>query len=231
MDKLYEVTLVGQYNGQEHVNRFNYVATGSSLPTGTAFALVSSMGLIGVAGAFTSGIGNNIVALVRAELEFNQTLCRAVYDPTDFVDVPHVPTVPGTVDAVKANPATVAYGFRTNRVRADISRGTRRFAGVESDFFTDINILTAPCLTIMNGLADAMSAVLTTSVAGVSVTFTPCVVKKHKYTTPRGNAAYRYNTTAEGGETAQMANLAVGVVWSPYATLRTQNSRQTGKGR
>lgn len=230
-EKLYEVTLIGTYNGQEHVNRFNYQAVGASFPTGTAFALVQAIGLDGSGGTLPSGLGNAIVGMVRPELTFNQCLARAVYDPTDFVDVPFVPVVPGAQSITKALSNTASYGFYTNRKRADIGRGTKRYAGVEDDFVANINQITAPGLVAMNNVATGMSEVVTASVAGVTINFHPCVVKKFKYTTPSGRKAYRYYTTAEGGEAAQMANLAVDVVWSPYTTLRNQESRQTGKGR
>jgi hypothetical protein len=82
-------------------------------------------------------------------------------------------------------------------------------------------------LGAMELLASVMGDTLTYDDEGNTLTYTPCVVQKEKYTTPSGKDAYRYYAT----ESAQAPHLAVGVAWEVYDTERSQVSRQYGHGR
>jgi hypothetical protein len=71
-----------------------------------------------------------------------------------------------------------------------------------------------------------MSASIGYPTVSPEVTFTPVIVGKQQYTTPSGNTAYRYYPTL----TEQNLHLASNPVWEPYTTVRTQTSRQYGRG-
>jgi len=230
--KLYEVVLQGTLFNQLIVNRWNYRSDGDDVPSKNSFGLVSAMGLIPTSGDFpASTVGDAMQALASTSMTWQQVICRAVYDPVDFVDIPFVPNAEGDEGAAVSEAPFTAYGFRTNRVRTDIGRGYKRFAGVTEDAVDAGGVIASAVTSSLGALAGFMSDVLSFTESGLTITFTPCVVKKQKYTTPAGNPAYRYIPVADGGESAQLDDIATGITWEPYTQVRTQVSRQYGKGR
>lgn len=224
---LYEVTLVGSYNGVvEVVNRWNYRGDVNLVAGGDAAALVNAMGLEPTAGAFpVSTIGDAMQALVNTIVSWRQVLCRNVYDPTDFIDLPYSPVAQGESTGECLSPIN-AYGLRSNRTRLDIGRGYKRFPGVSEASSGGGGILVSGTLTALNSLATFMTDTLTFTDGSLTDTFLPVVVKKLKYTTDSGKFAYKYYPT----EAEQLAKLAVGVTWESYNSVRSQVSRQYGRG-
>jgi hypothetical protein len=156
---------------------------------------------------------------------WNQCLCRNVYDPTDFIDLPFNPTVAGLGVGEVLSPIN-AFGLRSNRTRLDIGRGYKRFAGVPESSSATKGDIAAGALTALNALAALHGDILTYTDGALTDSFTPVVVKKLKYTTPSGRTAYKYYPT----EAEQLTKLAVGVVWESYTNVRSQVSRQYGRG-
>jgi len=111
-------------------------------------------------------------------------------------------------------------------VRLDIDRGTKRFVGVPETAVLSGGVIGAAFYAELVQTAEAMSAILSYNDEGNTVTFAPCIVHKEEYTTPRGRKAYRYYPALS----EQLSNIATGIVWQPYTTVRTQNSRQYGRG-
>jgi len=224
---LYELTLVGDFDGtNEVVNRWNYRGDVNGVAGGDAAALVNAMGLAPTAGAFPAAtIGAALAAITSTVVTWHQALCRNVYDPTDFVDLPFNPSVPGTLGGEALSPIN-AYGLRSNRTRLDIGRGYKRFAGPTESSIIAKGLLDPATITALNQVATYMGDVLTFTDGTLTDSFTPVVVKKLKYTTPSGKTAYKYYAT----EAEQLTKLAVGVVWESYGEIRSQVSRQYGKG-
>lgn len=230
--KLYEVILQGQLAGQTIVNKFNYRSDGDDLDSGNAFGLTQAMGFDPTTGAFPSGtLADHLTAVQQDAMQWQQVIARAVYDPLDFVDIPFVPVVAGQGASGDASPTFVAYGFRTNRVRTDIGRGYRRIAGVGEGQVDPLGALTSGIIAALDTLATDFGSVLSKTEGSNTIHFTPVVVHKHIYTTPSGKKAYRYYNTADGGEAAQLENVAAGITWEVYDHVRSQVSRQIGKGR
>jgi len=224
---LFEVTLQGGFNGQEVVSRWNYRGDGDDVPSGNAFGLASAMGLVPVAGAFPSGtLAAAMAAAVSNVAQWFQVIVRDVYDPLVFADLPFVPIATGALTGDVEAPF-VAYGFSTNRVRTDIGRGYKRFPGVTESSTDTTGVINSTELALLNTLAGKLGEVLTFTESSLSMSYTPCVAKKFPYTTPSGKTAYKYNAV----KATQLAALATGIVWSPYPTVRSQVSRQIGKGR
>lgn len=229
---LYEVTLDGNYLGQQIVNRWNYRSDGDDVPSGNAFGLVSAMGFTPVAGLFTAdSLAKAITAFTGEEMIYQQVICRAVYVPTDFVDVPFIPGVQGEISGQQAETPFLAAGLRTNRVRTDIGRGYKRFAGLVEGSVEDGGVISEGALGLINTLAGLMSDVLSFTEDALTIAFTPCVVHKKLYHPSEGKNAYRYFTTEDGGEAGQLENIATGITWEAYTQVRSQTSRQYGKGR
>ena len=224
---LYEVTLVGSYNGVvEVVNRWNYRGDVNGVAGGDAAGLIKAMGLVPTAGAFpVSKIGSALSAITNTIISWRQCLSRNVYDPTDFIDLPYVPIVQGTSSGECLSPIN-SFGVRSNRTRLDIGRGYKRFCGVTESSSAGGGIIAGAAQTALDSLAVLMGDVITFTDGTLTDSFTPVVVKKLKYTTPSGKIAYKYYTL----EADQLAKLAVGVVWESYNTVRSQVSRQYGRG-
>jgi len=227
MPKLYEVTLVGDLGGQLLVNRWNYSGDGGDVPSGKAFGLASAMGFAPVAGVFPTGtIADAIAQFTSNGVTWNQCVVRAVYDPLDFVDVPFVPVASG-LQSGDVEAMFVAYGIRSNRVRTDIGRGYKRFAGVNESHVSSLGVIDSTAIGLIEDLCVLMADVITFTESALTQSYTPVIAKKFPYTAPSGRTAYRYNPT----EATQMAALADGITWEAYPTVRSQVSRQIGKGR
>lgn len=226
--KLFEMTLVGDFDGtNEVVNRWNYRGDVNGVAGGDAAGLMNAMGLEPTGGAFPLGqIGGALAAITSSVVTWHQVLCRNVYDPTDFIDLPFNPSVPGLLGGEALSPIN-AYGLRSNRTRLDIGRGYKRFAGPTETSIQAKGLLDPATLTALNAVADLMGDVLTFTDGTLTNTYIPVVVKKLKYTTPSGKTAYKYYPT----EAEQLTKLAVGVIWESYPQIRSQVSRQYGKGR
>jgi hypothetical protein len=225
-DALYEVALVGNLGESLIVNRWNYVGSVNDVPSGDAFGLLSAMGLVPTAGVFPDGLmGDAIASLTSNGVEWNQAICRSIYDPTDFVDLPFVPIVPG-LQSGDVEAAFVAIGFRSNRVRTDIHRGYKRFAGVNESLISSYGLLNSTAIGLATTLAGLLGEVLTFEESSLTDTFTPCIVHKEKIEDEPGHFVYRYYEDIAD----QLDNVATGITWENYPTVRSQISRQIGRG-
>lgn len=227
---LYEATLFTSYYGQQCLNRWNYVMTGTPAVVTGSFALASAMGAIPVpvVGGFPEDTVLRAIADgVSNQVQFLAFSVKNVYSVTDFYELPYVPIINGLQSGGEGMSPAMAYGFRTNRVRTDIRRGMKRIEGPIEPHVGPGGVLTEGGATITNTIAAAMSEVLSYTDEGNELTFAPSVVKKQPYT-PEGSTqeSYRYYPTEE----QQMLNVAIGVLWQPYNTIRTQGSRQYGHG-
>lgn len=222
MAKLMELIIRGRFNGKNCLNRFNYVAEGTPASVSLSFALISAFGLIPDGGVYP---GTAPLAfwrtLISDEFTFVEGEAKAVYSLTDFYTRPFLSAITGQ-DTTTATSPFDAYGLRTNRVRSDIRRATKRFAGATEGAVEEFGMLAAATLTNLDNLADALSAALTYDDEGNTLTFSPAVCKREEYTTPGGKKAYRYLAT----EAAQLADTATGILWEAYPDVRTQNSRK-----
>jgi hypothetical protein len=221
-----EVVLRSVMLGQQCVNRWNYVSSGDSGSVSKSFALVEAMGFVPSGGEPPADtIMDQLKAMTDAAVTFLEVQARDVYSVTDFYTLPF----PAAYNGEKIGEASapfVAFGFKTNRVRADIGRGTKRFVGIPEDYLGDGGILNVDGLAAGVALAGLMSEILLYPDVGDTISFTPAVVKKIEYVTPSGKKAYKYRDT----EVLQLENTAFPVAWEAYTQARSQVSRQIGRG-
>lgn len=221
-----EVILRSVMLGQQCVNRWNYVSSGDEGDVSKSFALVDAMGFVPSAGEPPADtIMDQLKAMTDEAVTFLEVQARDVYSVTDFYTLPFPAGYTGEQTGDSSAPF-LAFGFKTNRVRSDIGRGTKRFVGVPEGYLGDGGVLNATGLAGGAAMALRMSEVLLYPDVGETISFSPAVVKKEEYTTPSGKKAYRYRAS----EALQLAQTAYPVEWEAYTQARSQVSRQIGRG-
>lgn len=232
MAELLELTLVQTYYNQQIINRFNYVASGTPASVSYSFALTWAFGAIADGGVYpATGICKLLAVLQSAQVSFTGVTTLNVYSDTDFYSTPFNPVLNGAITGQDGMSPTMAYGFRTSRVRRDIRRGQKRFVGAtESSIGAGGTVDTAGANLV--ALKNALGATLTYDDEGNTLTFQPAVVKKQRYEVDDDpdRIAYRYIRPIDGGKDAQLLDTATGFSWEAYPQVRTQRSRQYGVG-
>lgn len=223
---LYEVVLRTRYVEQLCINVFNYWVTPGIGVTPNALDLLTLMGLIpiGTPLAFPANtIGEQLQLLQSDNLTYLSAEARELYSLTDFYEAVYAPGLAGGATGGDSMPPFVSYGLYSSRVRTDIKRGTKRFAGaMESGSNAGGTVVGTAAATLVD-LAAEMSATLT----GFSADYVPCVVSREFIPATEDDPA-KYQLYADPAEQAE--HLAIGVVWTPYEHIRSQVSRQRGRG-
>jgi hypothetical protein len=224
-----EAVLSCEYAGQLSVNRWHYVSSGDSGATTHSFGLMSAMGFLPPTSTpwqFTaSTIARNIQQLFHTSVVFKSFYVRDLYTPTDFIETPYNNATVGMISGTGTSPA-LAYGLTSNRVRTDIARGSKRFVGVSEDALGNGGLVSGDPLSWLQAVADSMSATLSYTTGGASLSFNPAVLGFLEYTTPRGNRAYRKYSTAA----VQLTHAALNPTYVAMPYVRTQTSRQYSRG-
>ena len=231
---IYEATLETEFYNQICINRWNYRMSGTPAAVLGSFGLASAMGFTNILpdGSFAPPtLAQQLQGIMSDQVTFRILTVRALYSNTDFYEVPFVGDIDGFDVAESMSPA-LAWGFYTSRTRTDVRRATKRFVGIPEYRVGGGGVLTAGALTVAGTLAERMSATLTYTDEGNTLSYAPVVCGKQRYNVdtqqpdPNGTA-YRYYPTLS----AQNEHTADSVIWAPYTTVRTQTSRQYGKGR
>lgn len=222
---IYELTLSQEFRGVETINRWNYVMSGTPAVVTGSFALGQAFGYVTGKTLLPLTPLGMLQAVQHSDVVFKNMVIKNLYSTTDFYELPFVSGTIGKFVTGESMPPFVSMGFRTNRVRSDISRGTKRFIGLSETWQANGQLI-ASALTGLDDVAEQMSRVLTYDDEGNTLSFAPAVCGKEKYATPSGRDAYRYYAT----EAEQLAQTATGVLWTPYSTTRSQTTRQYGRG-
>jgi len=223
---LLEVAVFQTLRGQEVVNRWNYRCESVPAVVTRSFALAGAMGFVPGFDPGTPNFYDQWRGSTAQELVFNEIQIKDLYSPTDFYVQPL--TVSNTGDtAGETLPPFNAFGFKTSRVRTDIRRGYKRLAGVLEAQVASGGLLTAGVVSGLTTFAATMAATLSYDDEGNTLSFNPVILGLEKYTTPAGNPAYRPYATEAG----QLEHIAQGFTWQVYPQVRSQVSRQYGRGR
>lgn len=222
----YEVVLRSLYFGQQCINVFNYVTASGIGVTPNALELLTEMGFIpeGDPLAFPE---DSIMALIQAvsntSVEFLAVEARELYSLTDFYEAVYSPPINGT--ATSGDPASpfLSYGFYSARVRLDIRRAFKRFVGASEGYIGAGGVLTEGITPVLVDLAEAMSADLT----GLTAVYQPAVISREKVVDPE-TGKVTYQLYADPAEQAE--HVAAPLEYTYYTTIRSQVSRQYGRG-
>lgn len=221
---LFEVVLRQSYKGRAVLNRWHYNSSGVPAAVSLSFALVSAFG--GIPDELTSEFPDDTIMKGLAEVQsedlvYVELSATALYDVTDFYSVPYAPSQAGTQGGTPMSPF-MAYTFSSNRVRTDIRRGFKRFAGVSEQYVGDGGVIEAGMPALLTTLAGRMSGTLEYDDEGNTLSFQPVVLSLELQTPVTDPRRYElYPTLAE-----QLEHAALGINWTAGAFVTTQNTRK-----
>lgn len=223
---LYEVVLRQRYFSQLIVNVFDYLTPSGVGITPNALELLTLMGFIPAGDPLefpADTIAANLQAVQNASVEFLSVEARELYSVSDFYEAAYSPPLVGTRVSGQASPPFVSYGLYTARVRLDIRRGFKRFVGASEGDVSDGGLIVSGMMTLLTALADSMSE----NLEGFSAFYHPAVISREKVIDPEdGKVSYQLYAD----ESEQEEHTAEPLVWTPYAEVRSQVSRQYGRG-
>jgi hypothetical protein len=227
MGQLLQLRVEQRTFGQMCLNTFDFAETTPEPLTGASFALATAFGLIPVAAAYPAATPFRLWRdLIDNSVEYIRFTIRTLYSVTDFYEAGFLPSTFGLVaTANEAMSPTLAYGITSNRVRTDVRRGSKRFAGVTETAVGDGGTVVPSALANWQLFCNSISVPITATVAGQAYSFSSSVLPKQ---TPGDNVG-------QVGEfwptySAQLAKSAIGLAWTPQQYIRTQVSRQYGRG-
>lgn len=221
---LFEVVLRQSYLTRNVINRWYYNGTGTPAAVDLSFALVSAFGGIPdpVTGEFPADTIMSALADVQhTELKYLQLSAEALYDVSDFYLVNYPPTQAGTQGGTAAA-QFIAYGLQSNRVRTDIRRGSKRFAGVSEQYMGTGGVLDAGMDTLLAVVAELMSDNLEYDDEGNTLTFQPVILSLEPADPPTDPQTYSYYPT----NAEQLEHAALGIQWTANSHVTTQNTRK-----
>lgn len=228
---MYELTLEQSYAGQQCINRWNAVS--DAIPAGVlgAYKMAVAYGFAPDTDVTPFGegtIGKLIKDLQVTSVIFVQVVVKNIFDPTDYYTYAFPANTTGNTASSDPMSPTAAYGFSTNRTRADVKRGQKRFVGVAEANVGGLGVILSSTMAYLQTVGDGM-ADLSLAPAGAGViTFSPYVFGRLKYHPPgKDTWAYKYYLTPEA---QALHNMAI-TQWVPKNTVRTQVSRQYGRGK
>jgi hypothetical protein len=223
---LYEVTVRQSYFDQLCINVFSYFVQGGVGVTPTSLELLTLMGLIptGSPLAFPAdSVAETIWGIQDDDVLWLSAEARELYSVTDFYEAAYSPPIEGAQTDNQGLPPFNAWGFYSARVRTDIRRGFKRFVGVPEAYVDNGGAVASTIVADLVDVTDAMSELL----SGVSAVYQPCVISREKVVDPdTGAVSYQLYAT----ESEQEEHCAYPLVWTHYNTVRSQTSRQYGRG-
>ena len=221
---LFEVVLRQSYLGRNVLNRWYYNGTGTPASVDLSFGLISALGGIPdiITGEFPADTLMSALADVQhTELKYLELKAEALYDVSDFYSVVYPPSQAGTQGGTAAS-QFIAYALQSNRVRTDIRRGSKRFAGVSEQYMGTGGVLDAGMDDLLAVVAAIMSDNLEYDDEGNTLTYQPVILSLEPASPPTVPQSYAlYPTNAE-----QLEHAALGILWTAQNFVTTQNTRK-----
>lgn len=234
MARLLELTLQTRFAGQIFLNRFNYVWDEvSPSPDNLAQKLIDATGVNTYAGGEYEG--NTLIWAIKAMLHqlctFEIMTARDVDNVFDIAEFLFPTGDAGQGSNIgDAAPPFVALGFRTSKTRGDIKRGAKRFSGLGENVFGTSGTISSAYLSLGNQVAVELSRILPDGGTGQ---FKPAVVHKKKVEVLNddGGPTGRFKYVYWGDDDLNVQNSMFPVVFDLVTSIRSQTSRQFGRGR
>jgi len=235
MATYYEVTILGELEGQQIVNRLNFTSDIDDPIVVTAFSLMQSLGwdVADPTSPAVNSVFDNFLGAQTVAYQMNELLVRNLYSVSDFVTMPVVGTgwqgyiTLATGDRV---PTFVASKIQTNRVRTDIRRGSLALTGGTEERINGPDLWDEIYMGLLADLCNALNTPPSRTIGGSTVLWRPSVYSKERYVVNPGEEneryAYRYYPTEE----EQAQHVAIGVTWSGVERVTSQVTRKIGRG-
>lgn len=223
---LFELLLRQEYAGRNVLNRWYYNGTGTPASVDLSFALVSAFGGVpdGITGEFPTGsIMADLASLQTSTLKYKELVAEAMYDVADFYSVPYPSSQAGTRAGTPMSPFA-AFAVQSNRVRTDIRRGNKRFAGLSESDVQDEGELVPTFAGFVQDLADKMGDNLTYDDEGNTLTFQPVVLSFQKHDPDVDHEDFWYSKYSTNA--LQLDHAALGIQWTAKQYMTTQNTRK-----
>lgn len=233
MATLYEVTIQGEFIGQQTVNRLTFASDIDDPTTTNAFNLVRALGfqptLIDEPADDT--VLASMLLAQDANFAMKSITARSLYDVGDFYVVPVLGNdYTGKIISSVSNLPFISQKLFTSRVRADIRAGSLSLTPPPEDHVFGDGQMSAPQFALLQDVALKLNTTVVFTVGEVTTTYRPCVLSKEMYLPDPAKpwkTAYRYYET----EDEQFQHSALGVTWSASPIITSQVSRRAGKGR
>lgn len=213
----YQVVLSGSLRGQAIRNVFFYRDLTELAPTNSlASDLRMAFNEAFVPIAADQGV---LDPMFSSEITYTSTEVTNLSNPTILDTALYSRSPAGLADLVSP---FASLGFRTARVRTDIRRGQKRFAGVTDTMFVN-GELAAGVLTQVNAIASLLEG----DRIGVNDPLTSwrqIIIKRVKYTAPSGRTAYRLP------ENQSEYLFFDARPWEANLFMTTQNTRKIARG-
>jgi len=225
---LYEVTLRQSYYDQQCINVWSYYSGPAIGATPSALELLTLMGFIpeGDPLEFPADTIAAALAVIQSDnVQYLSVEAKELYSLTDFYEAAYAPPLTGLNTGGDSMSPFVAYGSYSRRVRTDIRRAFKRFVGVMEADVQAGGTLTSGSITENTTLATAMSDVL----AGSTASYSPAVISRLKEAIPDTDPV-RYRYVLYPTEAEQEEHTAFNLTFAPYTVVRSQTSRQYGRG-
>lgn len=227
MGQLLEMKIEYTWLAQRMMNTFQWAEITPEPLDGVAFALATAFGMIPVAGAYTAATPfAKMRQFMSNTVTFNRFTIRTLYSVTDFYEAPYLPGTVGLSGNVTDDAAPFqAYGIRSNRVRTDVRPGSKRFAGVKEGNLTAGGLLDGTIKGVLQTFCDSINVPINATVGGQPYSFSSAILPKQTEEDNAGNPGEFWPSYS-----AQLAKSAIGLTWSPVDQVRSQVSRQYGRG-
>lgn len=223
---LYTVNFRQRYYGQLCINSFDYYSPPGIGNTPDAFELAGLFGLIPVGDPLAfpvDSIAGALQGMQNTGVEYLSADVRELYSLDDFYEAAYDPVLVGEANSGNDMSPFTAYGFYTSRVRLDIRRSFKRFVGCAEGLVDAGGEISSAQLAVMTGVSELMSEILVADTAS----YHPCTIQREKLTDGE-TGKVSYKLYEDEGE--QEAHIAFPLVWSSYTQVRSQTSRQYGRG-
>lgn len=227
MGQLLEMKIDMTWLGQGCISTFQWAETTPEPLTGVSFALATAIGLVPIAGAYPTGTPfHKLRLMMRGAVAFNRWTIRTLYSVTDFYEAGALPATNGlSADATSDLAPINAQGIKSNRVRTDVRAGSKRFPGLSEGMVATGGLLEAAQKTIIQTFCTSISSPISATVGGQPFSFSSAILPKQTPDDNDGNPGEFWPTYS-----AQLAKSAIGLTWTPYDQIRSQVSRQYGRG-
>jgi hypothetical protein len=218
----YQLNVIGDLAGEQTNNVFHYYSSG--VPAGGELPSQSLWSLFGFDTSPTTSVAQSWLFCVSSAWKCTGIFVRDLYSDTDFFDFVYGTPPTGGQPAEFTSPFA-SYAFRTNRVRLNVRRGSKRIAGVSEVQVTN-GIVISGFRAALADFAQTMSDTLTSTVLGSSLIFQPAVISlKRQISEETGKVEYVLYPPEE-----QLDHTAVGVNWQSLVNVTSQSTRKYGRG-